>query len=179
MAMFTLRLPDDLAHQFDKIAAGAGAGGRSDLLRQMIEKVCTAQGVTLSPLPTALEPPTRIEVRLPKEDAETLEQLASKRRMKRTEWIVALIQSRLRGAPVPVIDQRQKLIDIRIQLRGIAKNVNQVVKAFHAANMEESHSELEREVACLVAMAEVVHEQVAAIGDAMRGDLSYWQSGNE
>ena len=177
MAMFTLRLPDDLAHQFDKIAAGAG--GRSDLLRQMIEKVCTAQGVTLSPLPTALEPPNRIEVRLPKEDAEALEQLASKRRMKRTEWIVALIQSRLRGAPVPVIDQRQKLIDIRIQLRGIAKNVNQVVKAFHAANMEESRLELGREVARLAAMAEVVHEQVAAIGDAMRGDLSYWKSGNE
>jgi len=110
---------------------------------------------------------------------EALEQLASKCRMKRTEWIVALIQSRLRGAPVPVIDQRQKLIDIRIQLRGIAKNVNQVVKAFHAANMEESRLELGREVARLAAMAEVVHEQVAAIGDAMRGDLSYWKSGND
>ncbi len=177
MAMFTLRLPDDLARQFDKIAAGAG--GRSDVLRQMIERVCTAQGVTLPPLPTATVPPDRIEVRLPKEDAEALDQLASQRRMKRTEWIVALIQSRLRAAPVPVIDQRQELTDIRIQLRGIARNVNQVVKAFHAANMEESRLELGREVARLASMAESVQEQVAAIGDAMRGDLSYWRAEDE
>jgi len=177
MAMFTLRLPDDLAAQFDKVAAGDG--GRSDVLRQMIERVCTAQGVTLPPLPAASEPPDRIEVRLPKEDSEALEQLASGRRMKRTEWIVALIQSRLRAAPVPAIDQRQTLTDIRRELRAIGKNINQVVKAFHAANMEESSLEVGREVVRLASTVEAVHDQVAAIGDAMRGDLSYWRAGDE
>ncbi|MBD8737043.1 mobilization protein [Sphingomonas sp. CFBP 13706] len=177
MAMFTLRLPDDLAAQFDKIAAADG--GRSDLLRKMIERVCTAKGVTLPPLPAPNEPPDRIEVRLPKEDGEALEQLASGRRMKRTEWIVALIQSRLRAAPVPAIDHRQTLTDIRRELRAIGKNINQVVKAFHAANMEESRLEVGREVVRLAAMAESVSEQVEAIGDAMRGDLSYWRAGDE
>ncbi|MEG3170532.1 hypothetical protein U1737_20295 [Sphingomonas sp. LB3N6] len=105
--------------------------------------------------------------------------MADERGLTRTDWIVALIQTRLNGAPVPVVDQRQTLTDIRIQLRGIAKNVNQVVKAFHAANMEDSRLEVSREVARLAAMAESVSEQVEAIGDAMHGDLSYWRAGDE
>jgi len=177
MAMFTLRLPDGLARQFDKIAATDG--GRSDVLRRMIERFCTAQGATLPPLPAVAGRSDRIEVRLPSEDTEALEILASEQRMSRASWIVALIQSRLRAAPVPAIEVRNELTDIRIQLRGIAKNVNQVVKAFHAANMEESRLEVSREVARLAAMAESVSEQVEAIGDAMRGDLSYWRAGDE
>lgn len=177
MAMFTLRLPDDLARQFDKIAAGAG--GRSDVLRQMIERVCTAQGVMLPPLPIAAEPPDRIEVRLPKEDGAALERVSSERRMKRTEWIVALIQSRLRSAPVPPLDQLQELVDIRRELRAIGKNVNQAVKALHAANMEDSRLELAREAARVAAMKEAIDNQIAAIGEAIRGDLSYWNGDDE
>lgn len=175
--MFTLRLPDDLAHQFDTIAAPAG--GRSDVLRQVIKRVCAAQGMTLSPLPAASEPPNRIEIRLPKDDAEELEQLASKRRMKRTEWIVALIQSRLREAPVPVIDQLQELVDIRRELRAIGKNVNQAVKALHAANMEDSRLDLGREVERVASFKGAIDEQIAAIGGALRGDLAYWHTSDE
>jgi len=177
MAMFTLRLPDDLAQQFDKIAATDG--GRSDVLRRMIERVCTAQGSTLPPLPAVAGRSDRIEIRLPSEDTQSLEMLASGQRMSRVNWIVALIQSRLRAAPVPPIEVRNELVDIRKQLRGIAKNVNQVVKAFHAANMEESRLEVGREVQRLASMEESVWEQVAAIGDALRGDLSYWSAGDE
>jgi len=177
MAMFTLRLPDDLAHKFDTIAAAAG--GRSNVLRQVIERVCAAQGMTLPPLPAGSEPPNRIEIRLPKDDAEALEQLASKRRMKRTEWIVALIQSRLREAPVPVIDQLQALVDIRRELRAIGKNVNQAVKALHAANMEDSRLDLGREVERVASFKGAIDEQIGAIGEALRGDLAYWHTSDE
>jgi predicted transcriptional regulator len=177
MTRFTVRLPDGLASQFDEIAAGAG--GRSDVLRQVIERVCAAQGMTLPPLPTAAEPPNRIEIRLPKEDADALEKLASQRRMKRTEWIVALIQSRLREAPVPVIAQLQELIDIRRELRAIGKNVNQAVKALHAANMEDSRLELGREAERVASFKGAIDDQIIAIGKALRGDLAYWQTSDE
>lgn len=177
MAMFTLRLPDDLASQFDKIADGAG--GRSRVLRDMIERVCTAEGVMLPALPIATEPRDRIEVRLPKEDGAALQTLASERRIKPTQWIVALIQSRLRAAPVPPLDQLQELIDIRRELRAIGKNVNQAVKALHAANMEDSRLELAREAARVASMKEAIDNQIAAIGGAIRGDLSYWKADDE
>ncbi|GGE97453.1 CopG family ribbon-helix-helix protein [Sphingomonas prati] len=177
MTRFTIRLPDDLARQFDTIAEGGG--GRSAVLREMIERVCAAEGVMLPPLPITDKPPDRIEIRLPKEDGAELQRVASERRLKRTEWIVALVQSRLRAAPVPPLDQLNELIDIRRELRFIGKNVNQAVKALHAANMEESRLELPREAARVASMKEAIDQQIAAIGDALRGDLKYWQTDDE
>ncbi|RYF20565.1 mobilization protein [Sphingomonas sp. PAMC 26621] len=175
MATFIVRLADDVAARFDKLAASYG--GRSKALRLVIGDACNQA----KPLPE-VQPSSgryRVEIKLNEGDAKRLEAMADERGLTRTDWIVALIQTRLNGAPVPVVDQRQTLTDIRIQLRGIAKNVNQVVKAFHAANMEDSRLEVSREVARLAAMAESVSEQVEAIGDAMRGDLSYWRAGDE
>ena len=99
--------------------------------------------------------------------------------MKRTEWIVALIQSRLREAPVPVIDQLQALVDIRRELRAIGKNVNQAVKALHAANMEDSRLDLGREVERVASFKGAIDEQIGAIGEALRGDLAYWHTSDE
>jgi len=175
MARLNLRLDDDLAKRFAIVAARYG--GVSEALRRMIASACNEPNT----LPEVQRSggKYRVEIKLSDEDAARFEAAVDDRGLRRTDWIVALIQTRLNGAPVPPRDQRQKLTDIRIQLQGIAKNVNQVVKAFHVANMEESRLEVGREVARLASMAESVNEQVAAIREAIRGDLSYWEGDDE
>lgn len=174
MAFFGVRLPDDLAAQFDRIA---GARGRSEALRELVVEACGGSDA-LPPLPV-VEPPDRIEIRLRKEDAAELELVASERRMKRTEWIVSLIQRKLHGAPLLPPDSHSTLVDIRKELRFIGKNVNQAVKALHAANMEESRLELPREAARVAAMKAAIDEQMDRVRAILHGELSYWETPDE
>lgn len=171
MATFIVRLPDDLAARFDVVAASYG--GRSKALRLVIDEACKQ----VKPPPVqASGGRYRVEIKLTEKDGSRLEAMAEERGLTRTDWIVAVVQTRLNGAPVPQRDALQELIDIRRELRAIGKNVNQAVKALHAANMEESRLELGREAARVTSMKVAIDEQIAAIGGALRGDLVYWQA---
>src|SRR3546814_2309556 len=94
MAFFGLRLPDDLAARFD--AKATAAGGRSALLRKLIDGALEAAGDASSE--TAL-PRTRatdrLQLRLMREDIVQLDAAADARGLKRTEWLVMLLRRRL------------------------------------------------------------------------------------
>jgi len=176
MATFTLRLDDDLAARFDAVAAGVG--GRSSALRALIERVSRAPETDV---PTSQPSPAmrsrgsnRITVRLSDNELSQLDQAAAERGVKRTDWVAAAIRSRL-PLTVPPRDNLEKLIDIRIELRSIGKNLNQAVKALHVANMEGSRLDLEREAARIATFHASITEQTEAIGAALKGDLAYWQ----
>lgn len=172
MALFTLRLSDELAARFDAVAASTG--GRSHALRTLIERVSGGGGSASAPAATRSRGKHRIEVRLDDDEMAQLDAGAAERGVKRTDWIAAVVRSRLRAAPPP-LDARQTLVDIRRELRAIGRNVNQAVHALHAANMQDSRLDLAREAARVEAMQAAVEEQVAAIGRALQGDLAYWR----
>jgi antitoxin component of RelBE/YafQ-DinJ toxin-antitoxin module len=176
MAFFGLRIDDELAARFDAVAAGVG--GRSQALRALIERVSASQPASL-PSDAIIPPsprPNRVEIRLNDGDSDRLRFAASSKGMKRTDWIVALISSRLRAAPPPPLEHRQILIGVRRELRAIGKNVNQAVHAVHTANMQDSRLDLGREVERVASMAAAIDEQIAAIGAALKGDLDYWRA---
>ena len=172
MALFTLRLPDELAARFDAVASSGG--GRSHALRALIERV--SGGGASPPAPAAIRSrgKHRTEVRLDDDELAQLDAAAAERGVKRTDWIATVVRSRFRATPPP-LDTRQALVDIRRELRAIGRNVNQAVHALHAANMQESRLDVAREAARVEAMSAAVEEQIAAVGAALKGDLAYWR----
>ncbi|GAA3277116.1 hypothetical protein [Sphingomonas yabuuchiae] len=69
---------------------------------------------------------------------------------------------------------RDALAPVRMQQR-IGRNLNQAMKAGNAAMMVDSSLEIERELRRIADMREEINEQIAALGDALRGDASYWE----
>ena len=173
MALFTLRLSDELAARFDAVAASAG--GRSHALRALIERVSGGGGSAPASAAMRSRGKHRIELRLDDDELAQLDAAAAERGVKRTDWIAAVVRSRLRAAPPPR-DARQTLVDIRRELRAIGRNVNQAVHALHAANMQDSRLDVAREAARVEAMRASLEEQIAAIGAALHGDLAYWRA---
>lgn len=172
MALFTLRLSDELAVRFDAVAASAG--GRSHALRTLIERVSGGGGSASTAATVRSRGKHRIELRLDDDELAQLDAAAVERGVKRTDWIASVVRSRLRAAPPPH-DARQTLVDIRRELRAIGRNVNQAVHALHAANMQDSRLDLAREAVRVEAMRTAVDEQIGAIGAALQGDLAYWR----
>jgi hypothetical protein len=67
-----------------------------------------------------------------------------------------------------------ELAPIRMQLLRIGRNLNQAMKAANAAMLESGDKVIEPELRRIADMRMEISEQVTAVGDAMRGDASYW-----
>ena len=67
-----------------------------------------------------------------------------------------------------------ELAPIRMQLLRIGRNLNQAMKAANAAMLESSDKQIEPELHRIADMRMEIAEQVTAVGEAMRGDASYW-----
>ena len=67
-----------------------------------------------------------------------------------------------------------ELAPIRMQLLRIGRNLNQAMKAANASMMPDGDKQIGDELRRIADMRIEVSEQVAAVGDAMRGDTSYW-----
>ena len=61
-----------------------------------------------------------------------------------------------------------------MQLLRIGRNLNQAMKAANTAMLETGDKQIEPELRRIADMRMEISEQVAAIGEAMRGDASYW-----
>ncbi len=108
MDRFTLRLPADLARRFD--AAAAGQGGRSRLLRRLMERAAEA------PFPVPPDAPTaaragKLTLRLDAEDLALLEAEAGRLGLSRTQWAVSLIRRRLHDLEGAVLDLEVAQLD--------------------------------------------------------------------
>ncbi len=174
MAFFGLRLPDDLAARFDAMAASHG--GRSALLRGLVDQALRSDEEAVV-IPSPRERTTaRVEVRLTATDIARLDAAASERGLKRTEWIVALLRRRLFGQAPPPQADRAMISQAWRELNRIGINLNQSVRALNAATMVDSGLDLAREAARVAAFQEEVDAQLRALGRALAGDVTYWDT---
>ncbi|MFA7594942.1 MAG: mobilization protein [Novosphingobium sp.] len=173
MTVFGVRLPEDLARRFD--LAAAKEGGRSVLLRRLIEQAASGAGEGEPPPRERTRRPHRLEIRLDDAELALLNEAAALRGLTRNNWVATLVRHRLRDGMPPALPERQALADAWRQIRRVGLNINQAVHALHASTMKDSRLDLAREAARVAAMRDDVAEQTRAIGQALKGDLSYWR----
>lgn len=176
MAFFGVRLSDDLAVRFDAFASSRG--GRSKLLRQMIEAVLRSGGAAV---PAASEAELRargrsekVTIRLRDEDMVALDAACREAGLRRTEWVVGLVRRRLLGRPQLNRAEAQALLEIRRDLRRIGVNLNQAVHALHSRGGGEGAASAKE----LLAFRHEVRAQLEGVRAALEGDLSYWAEGS-
>lgn len=173
MDRITVRLPPDLIRRFD--AAAAGRGGRSRLLRRLIERA--AQASLPEPAqPLARLPTGKLTLRLADADLAALTAEAEAAGLSRTQWSVALIRARLHRRPQLTPVEAVALIEFRRELRRIGVNINQIARALNTAVMEGQVLDLE--LAQLSAFQAELGGLADALGDALRGNLDYWAPGS-
>ena len=63
---------------------------------------------------------------------------------------------------------------VKAHLDYIGRNLNQAMKAANASMLETGNKQIEPELRRIADMRMEISEQVTAVGDAMRGDASYW-----
>ena len=169
MERITLRLSPDLTRRFD--AAAAGQGGRSRLLRRLMEAAAQA------PLPAPEQAPTtarsgKLTLRLGEADLRLLEVEAAAMGLSRTQWSAALIRRRLHDRPQFSRPEALALIEVRRELRRIGVNVNQIARALNTAVMDGPVLDLE--LGQLGAFQVEISAWVDALGEAFEGNLAYW-----
>lgn len=171
MDRLTVRLSADLIRRFD--AAAAGQGGRSRLLRRLIE------GAAQASFPLAHETSlggssAKLTIRLAVEDLGLLEVAASDAGMMRTQWTVALIRRRLNRRPQLTPPDALAFVGIQRELRRIGVNVNQIARALNTAVLEGRVLDLE--VVQLDAFAAEIRSHLSGLQAAFRGNLDYWSA---
>lgn len=172
MDRITLRLPHDLRRRFD--AAAATNGGRSVLLRRLMERAAAA------PLPDVADTPHRtptvkLTVRLADADLHPLGVAAAAAGLSRNRWVVALVRRRLHDRPQFTPVESAALVDIRRELRRIGVNLNQITRALNTAVLEGVVLDLE--LGQVAAFRHEISLAVLALDGAFRGNLDYWQTG--
>lgn len=172
MDRLTLRVPPDLIRRFD--AAAASKGGRSRLLRRLMEEAAKA------PFPEPLQAPSgrleaKLGLRLTFADLSVLEREAASRGQSRTQWAVALIRARLHGRPQLNPDEAITFVEVQRELRRIGVNINQIARALNTAVMEGAVLDLE--VAQLAAYSTEIRAHLIGVRDAFEGNLAYWAPG--
>lgn len=172
MDRLTLRLPPDLVRRFD--AAAAGRGGRSRLLRRLMEEA--AQAPSPDPVTAGLSGRTgKLTLRLGETDLALLEAEAAVLGLSRTQWCVALIRRRLHRRPQLTPPQAFAFIEVQRELRRIGVNINQIARAMNTAVLEGTVLDLE--VAQLAAFADEIRAHLAGLRAAFVGNLAYWSDG--
>ncbi|MET4682635.1 plasmid mobilization protein [Brevundimonas faecalis] len=169
MDRLSLRVTPDLIRRFD--AAAADQGGRSRLLRRLMEGAAQGafpEGPAASPEPRSC----KLTVRLTEVEMALLQAEAASVGLSRTQWSVSLIRRRLEGRAQFTPPEAVALIECRRHLRRIGVNVNQIARALNTAVMEGAVLGLE--MAQLDAHQLELRGWVEALGEAFEGNLAYW-----
>jgi hypothetical protein len=171
-AMLSIRLDADALAALDRVAVGRG--GRGAMVRQMIER--TLQDSDQRPLIDRPDGVARNRVSLRFTDVEiaVIEVRAAQRSTDRAGWIKALVRRHLALKSRVDDGLLAELAPIRMQLLRIGRNLNQAMKAANASMLETGDKHIEPELRRIADMRMEISEQVTAVGDAMRGDASYW-----
>ena len=171
-ATLSIRLDAGALGALDRFAVGRG--GRSALLRQMIERaVQESAGRPFIDRPEGAAR-NRISLRFTDVEIAVIEVRASQRSTDRAGWIKALVRRHLALKSRVDDGLLAELAPIRMQLLRIGRNLNQAMKAANTAMLETGDKQIEPELRRIADMRMEVSEQVTAVGDAMRGDASYW-----
>lgn len=173
LAHFSVRLDDDLVRRFD--AAAAGRGGRSRLLRRLMEEAAQAS----LPEPVAAPAPAgrtgKLTLRLGETDLALLEAEAAVLGLSRTQWSVAVIRRRLHRRPQLTPPEAFAFIEVQRELRRIGVNINQIARAMNTAVLEGTVLDLE--IAQVAAFADEIRAHLTGLRAAFAGNLAYWSDG--
>ncbi|MGJ0532839.1 plasmid mobilization protein [Methylocystis sp.] len=171
MALISLRIPDDMAVRFSALAVAEG--GKSALIRRLIADALAVRAPCAAPL--QIGRPEKVTLRFRDSEMRQLAEIAQRRGMTRTGWIVALVRARL-GSPVQTCpDEREALRAIVRELNRIGANINHIARAANAGvqqgrAIETGLSEI-REVKGVIESA--LTELRRIFGD----NADYWRAG--
>jgi len=172
-AMLSIRLDAGALAALDSFAVGRG--GRSVIIRQMIEQMLEEN----SDRPLIERPEgaagNRVSLRFTDAEIAVIEYRASQRSTDRARWIKALVRRHLALKSRVDDGLLNELAPIRMQLLRIGRNLNQAMKAANLRMMEDGDRQIGNDMRRIADMRMEISEQVAAVGEAMRGDAGYWE----
>jgi hypothetical protein len=169
LAVFNVRVPDDLASRFD--AGAAAFGGRSARLRQLIEGDCAGAGAAASG-PPKLRDAARLMVRLAAPEAAHVTAQSARLAMPRAGWVAALIRRHARGTPTFGTVDTYALVAVQAELRRIGVNINQIARAMNTAVMEGRV--LAAELTSIDNFRQELSAHLTAVREEFAGNLAYW-----
>lgn len=171
--MLTARVDRELLAAFDALAEGRG--GRSALLRSVLQQALKHVGDAPRIAPRADAAGNRVSLRFTDAEIAVLDHRAAERGVDRAGWVKALARRHF-GLKGGVDDGlRDAVAPIRMQLQRIGRNLNQAMKAGNAAMMADSGLQIDGELRRIADMREEINEQIAALGDVLRGDVAFWK----
>ena len=172
-AMLSIRLDAGALSALDSLAVGRG--GRSAILRQMIEQVLEENSGR--PLLERREgiAHNRVSLRFTDAEISVIEYRASQRSTNRSGWIKALVRRHLALKSRVDDGLLNELAPIRMQLLRIGRNLNQAMKAANLRMMDDGDKQIENDLRRIADMRMEIAEQIAAVGDALHGDVGYWK----
>jgi hypothetical protein len=170
VAIFNVRLEDELAGRFD--AWAARRGGRSAALRQLID-LASREGQPAAFAPErAAARPVKLTVRLSAVDGAGLGAAAAEMGLTRNAWTAALVRHRLHGRPTFPPAEAMVLMAVQTELRRIGVNINQIARALNTAVLEGKVLDLE--LSYLDDLRGEIRGHMRDLREAFAGNLTYW-----
>lgn len=169
MPVLSTRVSDEMANRFD--AAAAPVGGRSALLRRLVEGAARA-GPAVASKGTGPRDALRLMVRLAAPEARHVTDQAAGLSLPRAAWVAALVRRHASGAPRFPRPDELALIAIHGEVRRIGVNVNQIARALNTAVMEGRV--LDTELGAVDDLRRELRAHIAGLGEAFAGNLTYW-----
>jgi hypothetical protein len=171
MALISLRIPDDVAARFAVLAVTEG--GKSALLRRLITDALDIQATGAVPLPIGR--PEKMTLRFRENEMRQLSEIAQRRGMTRTSWIVALVRARL-GSPVQTCpDEREALRAIVRELNRIGANINQIARAANAG--VQQGKAIETGLSEIREVKGVIESALTELRRIFVDNADYWRAG--
>ena len=171
LAVFNVRVPDDLASRFDVRAAAFG--GRSARLRQLVEGDCAGADAPAGGVPR-LRNAARLMVRLAGPEAAHVTAESERLALPRSAWVAALVRRHARGTPTFGLVETYALVAVQAELRRIGINVNQIARAMNTAVMEGRV--LAAELTSIEDFRRELAGHLTAVREAFAGNLAYWDA---
>ncbi|WP_417614113.1 hypothetical protein [Parasphingorhabdus sp.] len=171
-AMLSIRLDTGSLAALDSYAVARG--GRSAVMRQMIEQMLEENSGRPLIEPSEGASCNRVSMRFTDAEIAVIEYRASQRSTNRAGWIKALVRRHLSLKSRVDDGLLDELAPIRMQLLRIGRNLNQAMKAANLRMMEDGDRQIGNDMRRIADMRMEISEQVAAVGEAMQGDASYW-----
>lgn len=171
--MLTLRIDRELLAAFDAVAEGRG--GRSALLRTVLQQTVKHTASAPRVPPRATGSGNRVSLRLTNAEASVIDRRAVERGVDRAGWIKALVRRHIALKSGADDGFRDAVAPVRMQLQRIGRNLNQAMKAGNAAMMADSGLQIDRELRRIAEMRDDINEQISLLGDALRGDVTFWK----
>lgn len=170
MALISLRIPDDVAARLSVVAATEG--GKSALLRRLIEEALNSESARTTPLPVGRS--QKVTVRFRENELRQLAEVACQRGMTRTGWIVALVRSRLASPVQHSPEEHTALRAIIRELNRIGGNINQIARAANTSVLQGRA--VAPDLSEIRAASAVIERALAQLRGALDGNADYWET---